>query len=187
MGEGMKKKKNSRDIFGATNTLKILSYLVENPGKEFLGSEIQKAASISRAGAYIALRELIKQKLVCKAKKGKFLLYSIVYDEPMLKQFKVMLNTQLLKPIIEKLKSLSKKVILYGSASRGEDDPKSDIDLFILAKDPAAAKSAISALKIKRKIQAVIKSPSELADFKDKEKVYMEEVNRGITLWEEKR
>ncbi len=180
------KKKNSSDIFSTTNVLKILSFLVENPGKEFLGSEIQKAASISRAGAYIALRDLIKQKLATKAKKGKFLMYSLVYDEPMLKQFKVMRNTQSLKPLVEKLKPLSKKIILYGSASRGEDDPQSDIDLFILAKDETEVKNIISRLKIKRKIQAVVKSPSGLADFNDKEKSYLEEVNRGITLWEEK-
>jgi len=180
------KKKNNNDIFGATSTLKILSFLVENPGKEFLGSEIQKATFISRAGVYIALRELIKQKLVFKTKKGKFLIYSVAYDEPVLKQFKVMRNTQSLKPLVEKLRAVSKKIIFYGSASRGEDAPKSDIDLFILAKDPDAAKGIIAGLRTKRKIQAVIKSPSELAGFRDKEKVYYEEVNRGITLWEEK-
>ena len=113
-------------------------------------------------------------------------MYSLLYDEPVIKQFKVMRNIQFLRPIIEKLKHSSKKIILYGSVSRGEDDPKSDIDLFILAKDPEAVKSIISGLKTKRKIQSVIKSPSELADFKDKEKVYYDEVNRGITLWEEK-
>ena len=39
------KKRNHKtiDIFGATNSLKVLSYLVEHPGKEFLNSEIQKA------------------------------------------------------------------------------------------------------------------------------------------------
>lgn len=179
-------KKNNSDIFGATSALKILSFLVESPGKDFLGNEIQKSTSISRAGVYIALRELIKQKLVSKTKKGKFLMYSVAYDEPVLKQFKVMRNTQSLKPLVEKLKVYSKKIILYGSASRGEDDPKSDIDLFILAKDPDAAKSIVAGLRTKRKIQAVIKSASELADFQDKEKVYYEEVNRGITLWEEK-
>lgn len=179
-------KKNNADIFSATNTLKILSFLVENPGKEFLGSEIQKAVSASRAGVYIALRELVKQKLVSKTKKGKFLMYSVVYEEPILKQFKVMRNTQFLKPVIEKIKNFSKKIVLYGSTSRGEDDPKSDIDLFILAKDPDAVRKIIANIKSKRKIQAVIKSPAELAEFKDKEKIYYEEVSRGLTIWEQK-
>jgi hypothetical protein len=44
------KKTKTIGIFKATDSLKVLSYLAENAGKEFLGSQIQKAASISRAG-----------------------------------------------------------------------------------------------------------------------------------------
>ncbi len=178
--------RNKVDIFNTTNVLKALSFLVKNPGKEFLGSEIQKATSISRAGVYIALRDLIKQKLVCKTRKGRVLMYSVLYDEPLIKQFKVIQNTQFLKPVIEKFKPFSEKIIFYGSASRGEDDPESDIDLFILAKNPQAVKDIASRLKTKKKIQAVVKSPSESADLYDRENVFYEEVNRGITLWERK-
>lgn len=178
--------KNKVDIFNTTNALKALSFLIKNPGKEFLGSDIQRAVSISRAGVYIALRELVKQKLVFKTKKGRILMYSVLYDEPLIKQFKVMKNTQFLKPIIEKLKPFSEKIIFYGSASRGEDDLESDIDLFILAKNPLVVKDIVSKLKTKKKIQVVVKSPSESADFCEKDKVFYGEVNRGITLWERK-
>lgn len=174
------------DIFGATNSLKVLSYLAENPGREFLSSEIQKAASISRAGVYIALGELARQNLVSKAKKGNLLFYSIIYDDSAIKQFKVLKNVLALRPLVSKLKPLSKKIVLYGSTSRGENDHTSDIDLFILSQQPEAAKKTIASIKTKQKIQSVIKTPSQLADFKSKEKVYYAEVDRGITLWEEK-
>lgn len=180
------KKPRTIDIFGATNSLKVLSYLAENPSREFLSSQIQKAASISRAGVYIALGELARQNLVSKVKKGNLLFYSIIYDDSAIKQFKVLKNVFALRPLVSKLKPLSKKIILYGSTSRGENDPASDIDLFILSQQPEAAKKIISSIKTKQKIQSVIKTPSQLADFKEKEKVYYAEVDRGITLWEEK-
>lgn len=180
------KKLKTIDVFGATNSLKVLSYLAEHPGKEFLSSEIQKAISISRAGAYIALGELTRQNLVSKAKKGKFLFYSIIYDDSAIKQFKVLKNVLALRPLMSKLKPLSKKIILYGSTSRGENDPTSDIDLFILSQEPEVAKKAVASIKTRQKIQSVIKTPSEFADFKGKEKTYYAEVDRGITLWEEK-
>ena len=180
------KKLKAIDIFGSTNSLKVLSYLSENPGREFLSSEIQKATSISRAGVYIALGELARQNLVSKAKKGKLLFYSIIYDDSAIKQFKVLKNVLALRPLVAKLKPLSKKIILYGSTSRGENDPASDIDLFILSQQPDAAKKIIGSIKTRQKIQSVIKTPSELADFKGKEKVYYAEVDRGITLWEQK-
>jgi predicted nucleotidyltransferase len=180
------KKLKTIDIFGATNSLKVLSYLAEHPGKEFLGSEIQKGISISRAGVYIAFGELIRQNLVSKVKKGNQLFYSIIYDDSAIKQFKILKNVLALRPLLSKLKPLSKKIILYGSTSRGENDPASDIDLFILSREPEEAKKIIASIKTRQKIQSVIKTPSELADFKGKEKTYYAEVDRGITLWEEK-
>jgi len=180
------KKPKTMDIFGATNSLKVLSYLAEHPGKEFLCSEIQKAVSISRAGVYIALGELSRQNLVSKAKKGRLLFYSIIYDDSAIKQFKVLKNVLALRPLVSKLKPLSTKIILYGSTGRGENDPTSDIDLFILSQEPEAAKKAVASLKTKQKIQSIIKTPSELPDFEKREKVYYAEVGRGITLWEKK-
>jgi predicted nucleotidyltransferase len=179
-------KTNSIDIFGATNSLKVLSFLAQNRGKEFLCSEILKATSISRAGVYLALGELVRQNLVKKAKKGKLLFYSILYDDSAIKQFKVLKSVLVLRPLISKLKTLSKKIVLYGSTSRGENDPASDIDMFILSQEPEAVRKIIALRKSKQKIQAVVKTPSELADFKEKEKVYYAEVDRGIILWEEK-
>jgi predicted nucleotidyltransferase len=180
------KKTKTIDVFGATNSLKVLSYLAENPGKEFLCSEIQKATSISRAGAYIAFGELVRQNLVSKAKKGKMLFYSIIYDDSAIKQFKVLKNVLALRPLVIKLKPLSKKMVLYGSTGRGENDPSSDIDLFILSQEPEAVKKTMASIKTRQKIQSVIKTPSELADFRDKEKIYYAEVDRGIVLWENK-
>ena len=174
------------DIFGATNSLKVLSYLAENLGKEFLGSQIQKATSISRAGVYIALGELARQNLISKIKKGNLLFYSIIYDDSSIKQFKVLKNVLALRSLVSKLKPLSNKIILYGSTSRGENDPSSDIDLFILSNEPEAVKKAIASIKTRQKIQSAIKTPSGVASFKDKEKIYYAEVDRGITLWEKK-
>ena len=120
-------------------------------------------------------------------KKGNQLFYSIIYDDSAIKQFKVLKNVLALRLLVSKLKPLSKKIILYGSTSRGENDPSSDIDLFILSNDPEVVKKAIASLKTKQKIQSVIKTPSEVASFRDKEKTYYAEVDRGITLWEDKR
>jgi predicted nucleotidyltransferase len=181
--------KNSKtiDIFGATNSLKVLSFLAENLGKEFLCGQIQKAVSISRAGLYIALGELTRQHLVSKTKKGNLLFYSIIYDDSAIKQFKVLKNVLALRSLVSKLKPISKKIVLYGSTSRGENAPSSDVDLFILSNEPGAIEKVMASIKTKQKIQSVIKTPSELADFKDKEKTYYAEVDRGITLWEEKK
>ena len=174
------------DIFGATNSLKVLSYLAQYPGKEVLSSEIQKATQASRAGVYFTLKELVRQGLVSQERRGKTIFYRIVYDDAAIKQFKILKSVLALRPIVSKLKSSSRKITLYGSHSRGENDSSSDIDLFILSKDPEATKETISSIKTKQKLQAVAKTPTELVNFKESEKVFMQEVERGIVLWEEK-
>jgi predicted nucleotidyltransferase len=174
------------DIFGATNSLKVLSYLAQYPGKEVLSSEIQKATQASRAGVYFTLKELVRQGLVSQERRGKVIFYRIVYNDAAIKQFKILKNVFSLRPIVAKLKPFSRKIVLYGSYSRGENDPTSDIDIFILSKDPEATKDGVSSIKTKQKIQAVIKTATELDSFKENEKVFMQEVERGIVLWEEK-
>ncbi len=182
----MKKNGKTIDIFGATNSLKVLSFLAEHPGKEYLTSEIQKVILLSRAGIYFALKELARQKLVKETKRGRLIFYSILYDDSAIKQFKILKNVLALRPVVSKLKSSSRKIILYGSHSRGENDSSSDIDLFVLSKDPQVTKDTVSSIKSRQKIQAVITTSSELASFKEGEKVFMQEVERGITLWEVK-
>lgn len=181
-------KKNNKtiDIFAATNSLKVLSYLAQDPSKELLVSEIQKATLASRAGVYFALKELMRQGLVSQERRGKVIFYRIVYDDAAIKQFKILKNVFSLRSIVAKLKPFSRKIVLYGSYSRGENDHSSDIDLFILSKDPEASKEAVSSIKTKQKIQAVIKTAAEMTSFKESEKVFMQEVERGIVLWEGK-
>ena len=93
------------DIFSATNSLKVLSYLAEHPGKEFLNSEIQKATLTSRAGAYFALKELVRQRLASEERRGRLIFYSIVHDDYAIKQFKILKNVLALRPLVSKLKS----------------------------------------------------------------------------------
>lgn len=174
------------DIFTATNSLKVLSYLVDNPGKEFLGKEIADATGISRGGVYLALKGLMKQNFVSVTNRGRFFSYSIMHNDSVVKQFKVLKNILALRPFVSKLKLLSRKITLYGSCARGENDSSSDIDIFIIAKDPEAVREAVSSMKNKQKIQSVIKTSSEFAEIKDNEKVFMQEVDRGIILWENK-
>ncbi len=179
-------KKRSNNIFGATNSLKILGFLAANPEREFFGSEIQKALGISRMGVYLTLEILQRQKLVIKYVKGKFLSYAVDSSNPIVKQFKILSNIVALEKLLQSLRSITKQIVLYGSVGRGEDRVDSDIDLFILTADSQDAKKKIPVFCLKRRVQAVIKTPSEWIEFKDKEPVFFDEVSRGIVLWEVK-
>jgi len=171
-------------MFRATNALKVLSFLADNPAGEFLSGEIQKATGISRTGVFLGLKELVGLELVTCLKKGRFMIYALKRGHPVNKQFKVLRNVMLLKGVLAKLEPIAQKVTLFGSSARGEDYADSDIDLFVLASDKDIAAKIISSTKLSRKIQPIIKTPVEWAEFKQREKVFSSEIDRGIILWE---
>ncbi len=79
----------------------------------------------------------------------------------------------------------AEQVILFGSYAYGKPTEDSDIDLFIVAKDPEAAQKAINDFKSRRKIQPVIKTSLQLVQLGKKDKEFTNEINSGIVLWEE--
>jgi predicted nucleotidyltransferase len=173
------------DLFLPSNSLRVLSFLADNPGQEFLGSEIQGATSLSRAGVYLALQELVARGLANKTERGRFHLYSVDPAHPLVKQFKVLKNVVLLEPVLSRLRPSSIKVILFGSASRGEDSASSDRDIFVLTRDPETIRELITSFSCGRKIQSVVVAPAQWPDFRAKNAIFWGEIDRGIVLWEE--
>ncbi|MCJ7579875.1 MAG: nucleotidyltransferase domain-containing protein [Candidatus Aminicenantes bacterium] len=175
-----------REILVATNRQKILDFLIQYPGNEFLEKEIQKATKISKSGVNFALRDLSKTKLVKKQKRGKISFYSIRYDHPIVKQLKMLKTLVNLEPRIEKIKKLSKKIILYGSCSRGENTSESDIDLFIVTNNSNMINMAMKKNKLGEIIKLIIRSPLEYIEMEKTDPIFYKEIELGITVWESK-
>jgi len=177
-------RKRTAEIFSSSNSLRVLGYLAEHPGQEFLSSEIQQGTMLSRAGAYLALKDLVGRGFAIRKEKGRFHLYAVDHANPLVKQFKVLKTILGLEPLLNRLKPLAIKIVLFGSAGRGEDTLQSDIDLLVLARDPETAADYMASFKSGRRIQPVILTPSERADLEKKDRTFHGEIERGITLWE---
>jgi predicted nucleotidyltransferase len=170
----------------STNAQKVLNFLIQSPGKQFLANEIVKATRLSRAGVNFSLRKLAKEKLVLREKKAKIYLYSVDYNNPVIKQLKVLKNIMLLQPLVNKLKAISKKIVLFGSCARGENIADSDIDLFILADSSKAIEEKIKKNTFREKLQPIIRNSTQFVKMEKEESVFSEEIERGIILWESK-
>lgn len=176
-----------QNVIVATNSQKVLNFLIQNPGRQFTTNEVQKGIKISKAGVNVALHSLIKENLVFRQKRAKIFLYWVDHGSPVIKQLKVLQAVTLLQPLIAKIKNCSEKAVLFGSAARGEDLPDSDIDLFVLTNAREEVKTILEKFPFKKKLQAVIRSPLQFSEMENKEPVFFEEIVRGITLWEVKR
>ena len=173
------------ELFFKTNLQKILKYMTEKPGKEFLSKEIQIAAKVSKAGANFALNDLVKNGLINREQKGKSYLYSIKDENPTVKQLKVFSTILYLTPLFEKIREKANKVILYGSAGRGENTEDSDIDLFIVTNFTEEIERLLQKTNFHKKVQAIFRTPLKYIEMEKTDASFFREVERGITLWEE--
>jgi len=169
------------NVFFYTNHQKVLKCLVENNKEALTAQTIQSLTKISKAGVYLALRNLISSHLVSSHRNGQ-ILYKANIDHPIVKQFKIFNTVFNLFPTIKKLSLLADKIILFGSVSRGEDLPDSDVDLFIISRNKEELNKLITSLN--KKIKVIIKNQTESQDFSRKEPAFYAEISKGMVLFE---
>src|SRR4030042_5876938 len=173
----------------ATNSQKVLSLLAKFSDQEFYERQVARKLGISYGSANRALNELFSSGAVSRRQEGKMYFYSIDSSNGVFTQFKKMVNLMLVEPLVEELKKVSNRIVLYGSCALGTDTSESDLDLFVVSNRKEDVSNAISNFKFPRgyeniHIQTVIKTPVELLEAEEPERAFIEEVERGIVLWE---
>jgi len=173
----------------ATVNQRVLSLLAKFSDKEFYERQIARTVGIGYGSANRALNELYSTGAIKRRQEGKMYFYSVDPSSPIVVQFKKLVNLMLIEPLIEELKKVSNRMVLYGSCAQGTDTSKSDLDLFVVSDNKEGVLEAVSNFKFPQgfkevHIQSVVKSPVELLEAKGAEQAFIEEVERGIVLWE---
>jgi predicted nucleotidyltransferase len=122
------------DVLRSKISIKILSLFLENPKSEFYEKDIQKRLRISRGSIRKWITFLKNRGFVYKIQRDRFNIYRLNSENSMVKQLKILNTLSSLLPAFEKL-NVEAECYLYGSAARGEDNERSDIDILILGKD----------------------------------------------------
>lgn len=167
-----------------TSHQKVLSFLLNYPSHSYMEKEIVKATKVSRTAVNEALKELAEDKFILREKKGRMSFYSIDLNDPVIRRLKSTENVSSLKPLVEQLKKISQKIILFGSFAEGINVEESDIDLFVLTNRPEKAQRAVQKSSLAEKIKPVIKKPSEFIGLDKKKPLFYQEIEKGIILWE---
>lgn len=183
----VRKNEHMFDIVNITPLgLQILIFLARNPDKQFYIREIAKIMNKSVGGTHKTLKSLKEMDFIKENKSGKNIYYQINQMNPSVKNFKIFMIINELKTLVDTLKEISEKIILFGSCSIGEDTYESDIDLLVLTNEKEKVNKKIIKTKLNRKIQAVVVNTVDLMKIKEKDKGFYQEINKGITLWDVK-
>lgn len=174
------------DIFYSTSVQKVLYFLLAHPDKKYYDREISRLAKVGRAATNYSLRSLIDTGLVEREKKGRMYFYYITADEPIIRQLKITQNLIYIRPLAEKLKPISLKIVLYGSSATGTNYAESDVDLFVLSRQPKKVKDLIYKSPLKETLQYVVNNPQDFIRLKKENPVFSKEISNGIILYEAK-
>jgi predicted nucleotidyltransferase len=169
-------------------SLKILTVLAQDPQKEYYQREIAKTAGVSAGATSQKLRALVDSGLVSVKKSGKMLFYRYDLDNPVARQFKILLNVNALQKLIRELQDKARRVTLFGSAAEGTNVQDSDIDLMVLSEDGREIRKLIGDYSelLGKKISPIVVNAGGLRQMRVRDKPLYERIGRGIVLWERK-
>lgn len=165
--------------------LKILSFLSIHVSETFSAKEISKQTKSSKGATNQTLRLLSRMDILYREQKGNLFLYRLNPNNAILKQFKIFETMFRLRNLVKEIKPYCYQVILYGSCANGLNYEESDMDLFIKTEDKNKVQEIVNKYKDNIiRIQASIQDPLEIAAAKKADRVYYEQVKKGIMLWE---
>lgn len=173
----------------ATVNQKVISLLAKFPDREFYERQIARKIGIAYGSANRAVNELYSTGAIKRRQEGKMYFYSVEPSNPIVIEFKKLVNMALIEPLVEELKNISSRIVLYGSCAQGMDTSESDVDLFVVSDNKEKVLEAVSNFRFSQgfeevRIQPVVKSPVELLEAKGAEQAFIQEVEQGIVLWE---
>ncbi len=168
---------------------KVLSFLAKFSDDEFYERQVARTLDISYGSANRSLNQLFSTGAIKRRQEGRMFFYSINDSNPSVTEFKKLVNLLLLEPLVESLQKSACRIVLYGSSAQGTDTSQSDFDLFVVTNNKENTVGIVSGFSLPKgfenlRIQSVIKTPVELLQAGESEKTFIEEVERGIVLWD---
>ena len=166
--------------------MRILSTLAREPDREFYQREIARLAGVSVGGASQRLREIVERGLVHARKSGRMIFYRYSLDDPLARQFKILLSVNRIHDLVRDLAPHSRRVVLFGSCAEGTDVFDSDIDLLVVSQEGNVVRRTVSVHRntIGREVSPVGMSANRFRQLRSKDRAFYDRINSGITLWE---
>jgi predicted nucleotidyltransferase len=140
-------------LLGTPAVVKVLRALATAPPGAFSGRELARMAGVVPSQATLALKRLEATNVVWRKVQGKADLWSLDRDTALgaiaLQLFagERSIRQSMMEDIRATLRPLPvSRALIFGSVARGEDSPRSDLDLFVQVPDKASATRVKEAL-----------------------------------------
>lgn len=185
------------DFLGSKICLQIIDLFIQKPETEMYQAEVineiklTSNPKLSFPSAKKWLDFLVQNGLLFERIKGKWVLYSLDRENPVVKQYKIFTTTAKLYELIRAQfvvrQSEKVEIFLFGSTARGEDGETSDVDLLLVGSlDTDTLANLKSALmeKMQREVTVVAYTRTQYSELYRTNKPFYENLDRDkIRLW----
>jgi len=163
----------------------VFGLFLSDPMQDYHEREVMRRTKVSKGSANKILRLLSGLGFLMRERRGRMMFYRLNLKEPMVRQFKVLINICALKELVDALKNHAQRIVLFGSCSQGTDVKESDYDLFILTSEKGYMRSKVSDFNRKsgRKVAPIMVDANGFASLKRADRPLYENIQRGIILW----
>lgn len=163
---------------------KVLRFLTLHRDASFYDKEVSELTGLSRGVTNQILNRFLEAGVVQRERRGRMWFYSLTRS-PLIDYYRIYDNLVTLNALVNELKLLAQRVILFGSAAKGGDTAESDIDLFIISTHKEQVLARIREFRSDREIKPVVQTPIEYAASRSKDKAFYDQVQNGLKLHEE--
>jgi predicted nucleotidyltransferase len=172
--------------FITSTLMAAFDLFLTDPMQQYHEREVVRRAGVSKGSANKMLRLLTDVDFLIRERKGRMAFYKLNVKDPVVRQFKVLINVYALKSLLGSLRQQSRRIVLFGSCAQGTDVKESDVDIFILTSEKNIVRRRISEFNSRneRKIAPIIIDANEFAKLRKEDKPLYENIERGIALWE---
>ena len=160
---------------------RVLAYLLDSGGEELTESDVRAALELPRATAHVGLRALVEQGIVLERRIGRTALYWVDGDDALIRSLKIARSVRRTQIVISPVRETLELVVLYGSASKGDDRSGSDVDILVVTDDKDAV---LDELARHQWLQPVVMTSAEHMRLIADGGTFAADVSRGTIIWE---
>lgn len=164
------------ELLSKKSISKVLIYFLEHPTKEIYAQQLENELKIARKSMFDGLSELLKAGVLEAKEVGRTKQYKLRKSSPLVRQLKILHTLDEIIPMLKKIKGTGIETYLYGSAARGEDTEKSDIDLLLIGDRPRS--EVLGKIMKKENVKPVYMTYLEYANLARKDKAFYERIEK---------
>ncbi len=162
------------ELLGKKSTSIVLRYFLKHPTEEAYAAQLGKKLKIARTSILDALAVLQKSQLIGLKNIGRTKQYLLKREDARVKQLKIIYTVDNLLSMLKEIEGV--EVYLYGSAARGEDTEKSDIDILFMGERPKDG--LLENIQSEEKIKPIFLTFLEYSSLARKDKPFYERIEK---------